>query len=121
MLKEGERKLVGDMSFELPGAGAPEELLCRYGASKLMCRGPRRKLDQPYVAFLGASETYGKFVDQPFVALVEQAIGTPCVNLGSANSGLDAYVQDPEILRIAAKAQLTIMQEIGRASCRERV
>ena len=101
------------MSFELPGAGVPEDLLCRYGASKLMCRGPRRKLDKPYMAFLGGSETYGKFVDQPFVALVEQAIGTPCVNLGSANSGLDAYLQDPDILGIAAGARLTVVQVMG--------
>ncbi len=101
------------MSFELPGARAPEDLLCRYGASKLMCRGPRRKLDQPYVAFLGGSETFGKFVEQPFVALVERALGKPCVNLGSANSGLDAYVQDPDILRICAEADLTVIQVMG--------
>lgn len=112
-MKSGERKLVGDMSFELPGAGAPEDLLCRYGASKLMCRGPRRKLDRPYVAFLGGSETYGKFVEQPFAAQVERAVGLTCVNLGSANSGLDAYVQDPDILRIASDAQLTVIQVMG--------
>lgn len=101
------------MSFELPGAMAPEELVCRYGASKLMCRGPRRRLDKPYVAFLGASETYGKFVEQPFVTLVEQAMGKTCVNLGSANSGLDAYVQDQEILRIADEAELSVIQVMG--------
>lgn len=101
------------MSFELPGAGAPEDLLCRYGSSKLMCRGPRRKLDKPYVAFLGGNETFGKFVDQPFVALVEQALARPCVNLGAANAGLDAYVQDPELLGIAQGAQLAVIQVMG--------
>ena len=101
------------MSFELPGAGAPEQLLCRYGASKLMCRGPGRTLEKPYVAFLGGAETFGKFVDQPFVALVEQAVGKPCVNLGSANPGLDAYVQDPEMLRIAGEAGLAVIQVMG--------
>jgi len=101
------------MSFELPGTGVPEEMLCRYGTSKLMCRGPRRKLDKPYVAFLGGDETFGRFVDQPFVTLVEQAVGKPCVNLGSANSGLDAYVLDPEISRITGKAQLAVVQVMG--------
>ncbi len=104
---------MGNMSYELPGATAPYDLLCRYGASKLMCRGPRRKLDQPYVAFLGGSETFGKFVEHPFVALVEQALGKPCVNLGSANSGLDAYVQDPDILEVSAEADLTVIQVMG--------
>lgn len=101
------------MSFELPGAGAPEDLLCRYGASKLMCRGPRRKLDRPYVAFLGGTETYGKFVKQPFVALVERDVGQMCVNLGSVNSGLDAYIQDPDIMRIARDARLSVIQVMG--------
>lgn len=104
---------MGNMSYELPGAAAPDDLLCRYGASKLMCRGPRRALDQPYVAFLGGSETFGKFVEHPFVALVEQALGKPCVNLGSANSGLDAYVQDPDILEVSAEADLTVIQVMG--------
>lgn len=106
------------MSFELPGAGAPEELPCRYGASKMMCRGPRKSLDTPYVAFLGESETYGKFVDRPFVTLVEQelsnrGLNTPCVNLGSVNAGLDAYVHDPEILRLTAGARLAVIQVMG--------
>jgi uncharacterized protein DUF6473 len=106
-------ELVGKMSFELPGAGVPEDLLCQYGTSKVMCRGPSRSLKEPYVAFLGGSETFGRFVDQPFVAQVEQALGWSCVNLGSANAGLDAYVQDPDLLRIAGDARLTVVQVMG--------
>jgi hypothetical protein len=109
----GEKKLVGDMSFELAGANAPDDLPCRYGASKLMCRGPRRALEQPYVAFLGGSETYGKFVSQPFVALAEHDLGINCVNLGSANAGLDTFVQDLDILRITQAARLTVIQVLG--------
>jgi hypothetical protein len=101
------------MSIELPGAGAPEDLLCRYGSSKLLCRGPRRKLDKPYVAFLGGNETFGKFVERPFVDLVEQSLGQSCINLGCANSGLDSYVHDQDILGIADKAQLTVIQVLG--------
>ncbi len=109
----GELKLVGDMSFELTGAGAPDDLPCRYGASKLMCRGPRRALDKPYVAFLGGSETYGKFVNQPFVALTESNLGMNCVNLGAVNAGLDAFARDPEIVAIAQGAQMTVIQVFG--------
>lgn len=101
------------MSFELPGAGAPEDVVCRYGTSKLMCRGPRKELDDPYIAFLGASETFGKFVKQPFVALTERGLQHDCVNLGCVNAGLDAFVQDPEVLRIAAGARLAVIQVMG--------
>ncbi len=101
------------MSFELPGAGVPEDLLCQYGASKVMCRGPRRSLKEPYVAFLGGSETFGRFVDQPFVAQIEQVLGWSCINLGSANAGLDAYVQSPDLLRIAGDARFAVVQVMG--------
>lgn len=112
-LNLGELKLVGEMSFELPGAAALDEQPCRYGSSKLLCRGPQKPLDAPYVAFLGGSETYGKFVQHPFSALIEDALAKPCVNLGSVNAGLDAFVHDPEMLRIASGADLTVVQVLG--------
>jgi uncharacterized protein DUF6473 len=101
------------MSFELPGAGVPEDLFCRYGTSRLMCRGPRRKLNGPYIAFIGGNATFGRFVDQPFVARIEQSTGWTCVNLGAANTGLDAYVQDPELLKIAGGAKVAVIQVMG--------
>lgn len=97
----------------MPGAGALDESPCRYGSSKLLCRGPRRALDRPYVAFLGGSETYGKFVQHPFAALVEDATGKPCVNLGSANAGLDAFVHDVELMRIATGADMKVVQVLS--------
>lgn len=101
------------MSFEVPGVGAPDELRCRYGASKLMFRGPRRKMDNPYVAFLGGSETYGQHVKIPFVALVEEDVIQDCVNLGVVNAGLDAFVNDPEMLAIASKSEQVVVQILG--------
>ena len=101
------------MSFEVPGVGAPDEMQCRYGTSKLMFRGPRRKLDAPYVAFLGGSETYGKHVQTPFVALLDDEIGISCVNLGVVGAGLDAFVNSPEILNIATKADQVVVQILG--------
>jgi hypothetical protein len=101
------------MSFEIKGARAPGEMSCRYGASRLLFRGPRKKLDKPYIAFLGGTETFGKFVRHPFVSRVEAELGLPCVNLGSVNAGLDAFVGDPDILTIAAKAKATVVQVMG--------
>lgn len=101
------------MSYEVPGAGALENVPCRYGDSRLMVRGPQRPLDAPYVAFLGSSDTYGKFVDRPFPALAEIALGLPCVNLGCLNAGVDAFAQDAEIMRIAAAAKGVVVQVSG--------
>ncbi len=101
------------MSFEVPGAVALDDAPCRYGESRLLVRGPQRSLEAPYVAFLGSSDTYGKFVDRPFPALAETALGLPCVNLGCVNAGVDAFAQDPEIMRIATAAKRVVVQVSG--------
>ncbi len=112
MLGTGENQ-VGVMSIESSGASALDYLPCRYGNSKLLFRGPRRRLENPYLAFLGGTETYGKFVPQPFPALVERSLGLDCANLGCRNAGLDSFVNDPEIQGIATRADLTVLQVLG--------
>ncbi|MBL3703718.1 hypothetical protein GI582_13565 [Sulfitobacter sp. BDSS02] len=101
------------MSFQTFGADAPGEEACQYGASRLQCRGPARQFDTPYMVAMGDSETFGKFVKYPFASLLEKSIGMPCVNLGSPNSGLDALLQDPDLIRIAKQADLAIIQAMG--------
>ncbi len=101
------------MSFEVSGARALADIPCRYGTSRLLVRGPRRSLRDPYIAFLGSSDTYGSFVMHPFVALIESEIGMTCVNLGCANAGVDALLNDPEVIEIAASAQLAVLQVSG--------
>lgn len=98
------------MSYESRGADAPGESRCRYGTSKVSVRGPERKLDVPYIAFLGGAETFGRFVRHPFVELIEDGLGRPCVNLGSPNAGLDTFLNDPETLTIARGADLCVVQ-----------
>lgn len=105
--------MVGDMSYESPGAGASVATSCRYGTSRLLVRGPRRPLDKPYVAFLGGSETFGKFVAHPYPDLVEASLGRVCVNLGCVNAGLDSFAHDAEALRIAQAAQTAVIQLPG--------
>ncbi|MGB8814589.1 MAG: DUF6473 family protein [Paracoccaceae bacterium] len=101
------------MAYAYPGEGALDYYPCRYGKSKLLFRGPRRDLERDYVAVLGGTETYGKFVPVPYPALVEQATGIRMVNLGCVNAGLDVYVNEPVVLDIAAKARATVVQIVG--------
>ncbi len=101
------------MSYAYQGEGALNYFPCQYGISKLLLRGPKRPLDQPYIAVLGGTETYGKFVPRPYPALLEQAAGLPVVNLGFVNAGPDVYVNDPTMLDIAAGARVTVVQMVG--------
>ena len=89
---------------------------CRYGGSRLLYRGPKKKLNDLGVAFLGGSETYGKFVASPFPELVGDGLGETCVNLGCHNAGLDAIIQDDTLVSICNSAKITVVQIMGAAN-----
>lgn len=95
------------------GAGAPDYCPCRYGAAKALLRGPARDLTRPYVAMLGGSATFGKYVHQPYPALVESILGRPVANLGGLNAGPDFYLSDAGLLRVASAAQVAVVQVTG--------
>ena len=86
---------------------------CRYGTSRMLFRGPRRRLDRPYIAFIGGTETYGKFIPKPFPSIVERVMRQTCVNLGCVNGGIDAFVNDPAIMEICNDADMTVVQIMG--------
>ena len=105
--------MVGDMIYERLGDSALDYFPCRYGTSKLLFRGPRRKLDGAYCAVLGGTETYGKFIQSPYPALVEAATGIAMVNFGCVNAGVDVYVNDPAVIEACVKARVTVVQVTG--------
>jgi Domain of unknown function (DUF6473) len=101
------------MAYVYPGAGAPEDAACRYGSSRLLFRGPQRDVRGQYCVVLGGTETYGRYVARPFPDLVEQALGVPVVNLGLPNAGLDAFVQDADVMHLVAGARAVVVQVLG--------
>jgi len=100
------------MAYAYQGEGALDYFPCRYGKSKLLFRGPHRDLARPYVAVLG-TETYGKFVPHPFADLVERSTGLRMINLGCMNAGPDVFINEPAVLEITARAQVTVVQVVG--------
>lgn len=101
------------MAYSYAGAGALDYSPCRYGGSRLIFRGPCRDLSRPYVAVLGGTETYGKFVADPFPAMTEALTGLRMVNLGLVNAGPEAFLRDRGVMEIAAGAQLVVLQVMG--------
>lgn len=101
------------MTFEVLGTSALDYLTCRYGTSKLLFRGPRRKLEGKYCAFVGGTETYGKFIADPFPGLIERYTGLKCVNFGCPNAGIDVFLNDPVVPGAASSAQVSIVQVMG--------
>ncbi|MEM9966976.1 MAG: DUF6473 family protein [Pseudomonadota bacterium] len=94
----------------------PESLdyaLCRYGTSKLLFRGPRQLSQDPYIAFLGGIETYGRFVRSPFPSQIEEALGRPCLNLGQVGAGVDVFLHDPFVAQVLKEAKVIVVQAMG--------
>lgn len=101
------------MAYEHLGEGALDYYPCRYGKSKLLFRGPRKKLDKPYVAVLGGSEIYGKFTEQPLPEMLGNLIGHTVVNLGCVNAGTDLVINDDTVVDICREAAVTVIQITG--------
>ena len=98
------------MTFEFPGESRLDYYPCRYGRSKLLFRGPRRKLDGRYAAVVGGSESYGKYVAHPFPALLEDTVGFPVVNFGHMHAGIDLFANDSVVMDACSDATVVIVQ-----------
>lgn len=101
------------MTYEHQGRGALDYFPCRYGKSKILFRGPKRDLAGQYVAVLGGTETYGRFIEEPYPVLVEKAIGCTTVNFGCVNAGIDVFRNEPSIIRACSEAAVTVIQIMG--------
>ena len=86
---------------------------CRYGNSRIFFRGPRKTLTKPYIACVGGTETYGKFIERPFPALVEDQLGTTTVNLGCVNASIDAFVNEPAVQGACHDAAVIVLEVMG--------
>lgn len=110
----GETLIWGwQMTIATPGPGGLDYQPCRYGTSKISFRGPKRRLDHAYIAALGGAETFGTAVERPYPALLEQSLGLQVINLGCANAGPDLFLNDPQVMEIAAGASVCVMQATG--------
>ncbi len=109
------------MTYDVLGPMAPDYFPCRYGTSRLTFRGPARDLGGPYVAFLGGTQTYGKFIEQPYPLRVEHLTGVPSLNLGQINAGPDVFAKDPFVLEAARGARVTVLEVVGAANMSNRL
>lgn len=101
------------MAYVFPGEGSLDYFPCHYGSSRILFRGPRRDTNRAYVAVLGGTEAYGKFVPDPFPDLLERDLGLAVANLGCMNAGPDVFLHEPALTEVATQACATIVQITG--------
>ena len=106
--------MIHDMTD--PGCGAP----VHFDGSRMPFRGPAVSLDRGYVLCLGGSETYGKFVADPFPRLLARRMGVPILNMGAMNAGLDFLITDAAVARAIDGAEAVVLQVPGAANLTNR-
>lgn len=97
----------------IPNESVLDYETCSYGNSRLAFRGPKQSLDDPYIAVLGGSEVFGRFIDRPLTTLMQDDLGVDCINLGCSNAGADAFLHDAGICEVASQALVTVIQITG--------
>jgi len=101
------------MCIQIAGASEPVHAPYQCAGSRLVFRGPERTFDKPYIAYLGGTETFGRFVPTPFPKLLEYRLGQPCINLGFVNVGVDAFLADEPVFYLATEAQVAVLQVLS--------
>ncbi|MEL7345854.1 MAG: DUF6473 family protein [Pseudomonadota bacterium] len=84
-----------------------------FGSAPLTLRGPQKTPEGDYIAMLGGSETYGKYVQYPFPDLVEAVTGVPVMNLGVMSAGVGAFCEDAAVAEICKRSKATVVQVLG--------
>ena len=104
---------------DLDRAGEVDYELCKLEAlGEREFRGPPVDLGRPFIAFVGAAQTFGRFVSKPFPTLLGESLGAPVLNLGVGGAG-PAFFDRPRYLDILNRAEAVVFQVMsGRsASC----
>jgi len=86
---------------------------CRYGRSKLVFRGPAQRLTGDFIVVLGGSETYGRYLADPYPALLQDEMGIRTVNFGCMNAGVDVFLHDDTVIEACRGARSVVLQVTG--------
>ncbi|HEY1614810.1 MAG TPA: DUF6473 family protein [Rhizomicrobium sp.] len=83
-----------------------------HGELRHPLRGPRALFDTTarYWSFVGAAQTFGRFVQHPFPALVSDCFGMQHVNLGFAGAGPEYFASKPGLLEVINGSSLCFLQ-----------
>mgnify|MGYP003564171922 CR=1 FL=1 len=109
------------MSFETRGAIAPDHPTVSYPGSSLRFRAPAGDPTHAHVLCLGGTETFGRYVDDPYPAQLANRITAPVINMGVAGAGLDVLLSDGAIVNARASASAIVLQIQGAQALSNRL
>jgi hypothetical protein len=94
---------------------------CTYDGCRLSFRGPTTSLDESYIAVLGGTEVFGRFVSDPLPALLQEWTGRPVANFGVPQAGLSLFSEEPWLMDAASRADVTVLQVLGAQNMSNRL
>ena len=98
------------MSYVTMDARTVDFILCQYGSSKNLFRGPKKSCKHSYGVCLEGADTFGGKVPDPFSAMLEREMSMPILNLGAQHSGAGFYTEDDAVHEIIENAQVVFME-----------
>ena len=93
----------------------------RFGRSRQRFRGPKPDLSGSYISFIGGSETFGKFVEHPFPALLEESLDFTCANWGTPGAGPSFFLKDPVVLEACSNSKVCVVSVMGAVAMSNRL
>ena len=91
--------------------------LFRLPLSPLHFRGPAPGYGRrPKIVILGAAQSFGRFVQKPYLNILGDDLGVDVLNLSYAGAGPDFYLKRPELIHHANRADACIVQVMSARS-----
>ncbi|MGB0853327.1 MAG: DUF6473 family protein [Pikeienuella sp.] len=109
------------MTYQKPDQALINYDVYQWGRLKQIYRGPQISFEQPYVACLGAAQTFGRYAKHPFPTLLGQALNMPCANFGTGGAGPGFFLRDSMVLEAASNAEVCIVQVMSARSLSNRM
>jgi LPS sulfotransferase NodH len=86
------------------------------GLGDKLYRGPFVDLSKPFIACIGAAQTYGRFCARPYPHILSELLNIQVLNLGVGGAG-PVHFDTPKYLDVLNRAELVIFQVLsGRSS-----
>lgn len=85
-------------------------MLCQYGTSKNLFRGPKKSIKGRFGVCLGGANTFGGKIPDPFSCILERELGYPILNLGAQHAGAGFYIEDVDVSKIIENAQFILVE-----------
>lgn len=109
------------MTYQKPDNAFIDYQPYKWGRLNQMYRGPRPDFGQPYIACLGAAQTFGRYAETPFPAHLAKMLGVPVANLGTAGAGPGFFLRDSMALEAASNAEVCVIQVMSARSLSNRL